>query len=268
MATKKTTTAKTTKTTGKGAKGAKSAKGSTKAKSAKLAKQGAAKDYDAAPGAAKEYDAAKPAHPLASFENLTLGYTNALRAQGTTPSTIASYTAELNSAAKYFGADANPLTISAAALEEYFWSPQVNNKRDGSPRSQLTIDKTRRALRMAFEWARDEMGCELACNDALKPAKPGKLVEAECSVCRATFHPTADNANACARCAKDAAEEAKLDAELEPAAERATRAPRATKGKHPRKGAITLEVSQPDAEAAADFAEGEIAKGQDESAQA
>lgn len=266
MATKKTTTAKTTKTTGKGAKGA--AKRSSNSTRRVTTKRGAAKEYDAAPGAAKEYDAAKPAHPLASFENLTLGYTNALRAQGTTPSTIASYTAELNSAAKYFGADANPLTISAAALEKYFWSPQVNQKRDGSPRSQLTIDKTRRALRMAFEWARDEMGCEVACNDALKPAKPGKLVEAECSVCRATFHPTADNANACARCAKDAAEEAKLDAdaaELEPAAKRATRAPKRTrKGKR----AITLEVSQPEAEAAADFAEGEIAKGQDEGAQA
>lgn len=226
MATKKTTTAKTTKTTAKGSpkgKGAKSAK-----PSAKPAKRGAAKDYDAAPGAAKDYDAAKPAHPLGNFPDFTTAYTNVLRAQGTTPSTIASYSAELNSAAKYFGADANPLAISAAALEKYFWSPQVNQKRDGSPRSQLTIDKTRRALRMALEWARDEMGCEVACNDALRPAKPGELV--------------------------------KEDAELEPAAKRATRAPRATKGKRTRKGAITLEVSQQDAEAAADWTEAEFEK--------
>lgn len=233
MATKKTTTAKTTKTTGKGPAKGKDAKGAKP--SAKPAKRGAAKDYDTAPGAAKDYDAAKPAHPLGNFPDFTTAYTNVLRAQGTTPSTIASYSAELHSAAKYFGADANPLAISAAALEKYFWSPQVNQKRDGSPRSQLTIDKTRRALRMALEWARDQMGCEVACNDALRPAKPGELV-------------------------KEDAPAAQDDAELEPAAERATRAPRATKSKRARKGAITLEVSQQDAEAAADWTEAEFDK--------
>ncbi len=235
MATKKTTTAKTTKTTGKG-----SAKGSAKGKGkinlaglddivnkttekiveiSKRAKRGADKDYDAAPGAAKDYDAAKPAHPLGNFHDFTTAYTNALRAQGTTPSTIASYSAELHSAAKYFAEGTNPLAISADWLEKYFESAQVTQKRDGSPRSQLTIDKTRRALRMALEWARDEMGCEVACNDALRPAKPGELV--------------------------------KEDAPATPAAPKKRRA---------RKGAITLEVSQQDAEAAADWTEAEFDK--------
>jgi hypothetical protein len=201
--------------------------------------------------------------PRIPLSDLSERYLHSMEMAGKSRGTVFSYSMELGAAQKELGADTPIAEITRADIIRFNESPRVTLLRSGKPKSQLSIDKTRRVLRLALGFAvqtgllasSPAENCE--AKRASEPAKKlrSKKQDAEpepsaCSVCRTTFTPTEEFANACPDCAKSAEEEKALDAQPivteEPAAKRA---PRASKK---RRGAITLEASRPEAEAAAD----------------
>jgi hypothetical protein len=247
--------------------------------------------------------------PALTLADLAARYLTHMAEQGKSEGTRFSYGMELKLAQAELGSDALVSYLTPESIALFNEAPRVTRLKSGRAKSQLSIDKTRRVLRLALTWAHQEglidhavvdpkkdalraevegksaKGKRAASKDekgklardakAVKSPKRSKPAAAEpekisCSACRATFTPTDEFANACPDCAKDAAQEEALDAQPtttdaqqevpseqlattealpiateEPAAKRA---PRASKK---RRGAITLEVSQVEAEAAA-----------------
>lgn len=81
------------------------------------------------------------------------GYLAALEERGASSGTIASYRMELDLAAKALGADTPLSSLTDTAVAAYFESVPVTRKRNGKPKSPLSVDKTRRVLRQALAWA-------------------------------------------------------------------------------------------------------------------
>ena len=92
----------------------------------------------------------RPAEPLADVFD---GYIASLEERGASSGTIASYRMELDLAAKALGADTPVSTLTDTAVAAFFESDPVTRKRNGKPKSPLSIDKTRRVLRQALVWA-------------------------------------------------------------------------------------------------------------------
>lgn len=252
--------------------------------------------------------------PALTLADLAARYLTHMAEQGKSEGTRFSYGMELKLAQAELGSDALVSYLTPESIALFNEAPRVTTLKSGRPKSQLSIDKTRRVLRLALTWAHQEglidhavvdpkkdalradaegksaKGKRAASKDAASKDAKGKLAKdaktakserkrkspaaepetIDCSVCRGSFTPTEEFANACPDCAKTAEQEAALDAQPtttdaqqeapseqlattdahldakeEPAAQRA---PRASKK---RRGAITLEVSQVEAEAAA-----------------
>lgn len=81
------------------------------------------------------------------------GYLKALDERGSSSGTIASYRMELDLAGKALGSDIAVATLTDTQVAAYFESDSVTRKRNGRPKSPLSIDKTRRVLRQALVWA-------------------------------------------------------------------------------------------------------------------
>lgn len=211
----------------------------------------------------------QPALPRIPLSDLSERYLHCMELAGKSRGTVFSYSMELGAAQKELGADKPIAEITRADIIRFNESPRVTLLRSGKPKSQLSIDKTRRVLRLALGFAvqtgllasspAEDYVATKKDEPAPEPTKKRRskkeaAATIECSVCRAPFTPTEEFANACAECAKTAAQEdAPSEPELEP---QAKRAPRASKK---RRGAVTLEVTQVEAEAAADAAEATLA---------
>lgn len=109
--------------------------------------------------AAPRVDAA-PEHapervPVASSLLLDVfaGYMGTLTIEGKSGTTLSSYRAELETAGEALGLDADVTKLTPDRVREYFESDLVTRKRNGKPKSPLSIDKTRRVLRQALVWA-------------------------------------------------------------------------------------------------------------------
>lgn len=72
---------------------------------------------------------------------------------GAATATIDSYKNDLRVALAHFGEDREAASITAAEVAKYYDSDAVLKLKSGKPKSQISIDKTRRILRLAFEWA-------------------------------------------------------------------------------------------------------------------
>jgi site-specific recombinase XerD len=72
---------------------------------------------------------------------------------GKSPGTCSSYAAELKLAIKHLGGDTPIASITTEQVAEFFGSKPVVKLRSGKAKSQLSIDKTRRVLRLALVWA-------------------------------------------------------------------------------------------------------------------
>jgi hypothetical protein len=156
-----------------------------------------------------------------TLAELTTRYTAHMEDAGKSRGTVFSYESELRLAQRELGADLSIGAISREDIERFNACPRVTILKSGSPKSQLSIDKTRRVLRLALKWAADTKLIEVS------PAEP---IEEPA--------PTTEKRTK------------KTDA---PASEPVEKKPRK------RKQALVLEVSQPDAERAADEAEAMIA---------
>lgn len=64
-----------------------------------------------------------------------------------------SYRLELQLAMSELGAETPLADLSVERVGEFFASPRVTMTRAGRPKSQLSVDKTRRVLRQALTWA-------------------------------------------------------------------------------------------------------------------
>jgi len=94
-----------------------------------------------------------PALPLADLAERFLQH---LEAIGKSRATVFSYSIDLGVATRAFGGDTDARTINKEQIAEFFASDRVTKTRTGKAKSELTINKTRRVARQAFEWAAAE----------------------------------------------------------------------------------------------------------------
>ncbi len=104
---------------------------------------------------------AKKRSPRKAKTDITLAdlaekYIKHLEDEGKSPGTCSSYGAELKLACKEIGADTKIADITPERVATYFACKPVTKLRSGKKKSQLSIDKTRRVLRLALVWATEE----------------------------------------------------------------------------------------------------------------
>jgi hypothetical protein len=136
-----------------------------KATRARTAKKGAkepkpaATPNDDAPPDLDETDGRKPAELAGDApDGITLAalaeaYLQNLEKTGKSRGTVFSYSIDLGVATKYFGKDLAAVTLRTEDVAEFFESAAVTTTRTGKAKSDITIAKTRRVLRLALEWA-------------------------------------------------------------------------------------------------------------------
>jgi hypothetical protein len=89
--------------------------------------------------------------------NLTMaeaveGYLKSLEANGRSRGCVFSYSIECAMAMKHFGPETPVATFTTRKIKEFFESPKVTTRRNGDPKNQLSIDKTRRVVRQLLLW--------------------------------------------------------------------------------------------------------------------
>jgi hypothetical protein len=104
---------------------------------------------------------AKPTKAPRKPKEMTLAdlcerYIKHLEDDGKSPGTCSSYTAELKLAVKHLGGETQIAAITTEQVAEFFGSKPVVKLRSGKAKSQLSIDKTRRVLRLALVWATEK----------------------------------------------------------------------------------------------------------------
>lgn len=97
-----------------------------------------------------------------TFAQLPYRFGEHLAEIGKSAGTVVSYSAELETAANFFGPDRKVSALTAARVQAFFASDAVTKKRGGKPKSELSIAKTCRVLRQALNW--------LAAEGAIKKA--------------------------------------------------------------------------------------------------
>ena len=90
---------------------------------------------------------------VATLVELTAAYATQMESDGKSAGTIASYSMELRLAEDELGADTTLADLTPEQVEKFFNSKRVTKLRSGKNKSQLSIDKTRRVLRLALVWA-------------------------------------------------------------------------------------------------------------------
>lgn len=88
-----------------------------------------------------------------------------------TGATRRSYLGDLKVACEHFGETEPIIKLTAKRVLAFFESDRVTKKRNGRPKSPLSINKTRRALRQALAWAASTGLIPTAPIPELAPAK-------------------------------------------------------------------------------------------------
>ena len=105
------------------------------------------------PKKAKGKKKAKVPSGNATLADVSAAYLAHMEDAGKSNGTIASYGMELKTAMTELG-EATPVAeLTPDRVQEYFTSKRVTKLRSGKNKSQLSIDKTRRVLRLALVWA-------------------------------------------------------------------------------------------------------------------
>ena len=98
----------------------------------------------------------------ATLAQLKESYVLSLEEDGKSGGTIASYAAEVDLALGILGADTKVADLTVKQVQRYFDHERVVQLRNGKPKSQLSIDKTRRVFRQALEFAAENNWIEQA----------------------------------------------------------------------------------------------------------
>jgi hypothetical protein len=91
----------------------------------------------------------------ATLADIAAGYLAHMEEAGKSDGTISSYRMELKTAAAELGEDTPIADITPEKVQAFFDSKRVTKLRSGKNKSQLSIDKTRRVLRLALVWAEE-----------------------------------------------------------------------------------------------------------------
>jgi hypothetical protein len=97
----------------------------------------------------------KPADASLTLEDLAAKYLQHLEDAGKSNGTLFSYKLELITALDELGAKTLLADLTPTRVLEYFVSDRVTRTRAGVQKAKPTIDKCRRVLRMALQWAED-----------------------------------------------------------------------------------------------------------------
>ena len=89
----------------------------------------------------------------ATLADLAAAYLAHMESEGKSDGTIASYKMELKAAMAELGEETPLADLTPEKVEGFFKSKRVTKLRSGKNKSQLSIDKTRRVLRLALVWA-------------------------------------------------------------------------------------------------------------------
>ena len=98
----------------------------------------------------------------ATLADIAAGYLAHMESEGKSDGTISSYRMELRLAAIELGEDTPIADITPERVQAFFISKRVTKLRSGKNKSQLSIDKTRRVLRLALHWAVEQRWLEKA----------------------------------------------------------------------------------------------------------
>ncbi len=90
---------------------------------------------------------------VATLADLSAAYALQMENDGKSNGTIASYSMELKLAQDELGADTPLADLTPEKVQTFYDSKRVTKLRSGKNKSQLSIDKTRRVLRLALVWA-------------------------------------------------------------------------------------------------------------------
>jgi hypothetical protein len=109
--------------------------------------------------AKKSTKAVKPTKPAGA--SITLGdlaerFLRHLEQQGKSRGTTFSYEQDLAIAKASLGADMPISALTSEQVKQYFESDAVTKTRKGRAKAKPTIDKTRRLLRLALDWAAEK----------------------------------------------------------------------------------------------------------------
>lgn len=88
-----------------------------------------------------------------TMQALLEGYVAYMEGAGKASGTLFSYRTELEGAVAELGADTPVAIVTEDWVARYFECDRVLKSKLGRPKSKLTIDKSRRVLRLAFGWA-------------------------------------------------------------------------------------------------------------------
>ena len=90
---------------------------------------------------------------VATLADLAAAYAVQMESDGKSAGTIASYGMELRLAQDELGAETPLADLTPEKVQTFYDSKRVTKLRSGKNKSQLSIDKTRRVLRLALVWA-------------------------------------------------------------------------------------------------------------------
>jgi hypothetical protein len=107
----------------------------------------------------------------ATLADIAAGYLADMETKGKSNGTVASYGMELKVAQDELGETTLIADLTPERVAEYFTSKRVTKLRSGKNKSQLSIDKTRRVLRLALVWAAERGIIEKAPIPEPTPAK-------------------------------------------------------------------------------------------------
>lgn len=99
---------------------------------------------------------ATPAPKPGSLRAIGSGWIAAIRKSGASTSTVSSYGNDLEVAYEFLDGDAPASGITEKQIAAFAKCKAVLTKRNGKPKAQPTIMKTRRALRLALTWAEEK----------------------------------------------------------------------------------------------------------------
>jgi hypothetical protein len=98
----------------------------------------------------------QPTEPDMTVTRLAEAYLRHLGDLGKSLATQFSYSMDLGIAKRELGPETRIADLTPERVAAFFESPAVTVRKNGRPKTQVTIDKTRRVLRMALEWAEEE----------------------------------------------------------------------------------------------------------------
>jgi hypothetical protein len=102
---------------------------------------------------AKKTTKTVPANP--TLKDVCEAYIASIQRNGRSAGTAASYENDLKVALKHLGAETALHDLTEARVTEFFQSPTVTLKRNGSRKNPISVAKTRRILRLALVWCAD-----------------------------------------------------------------------------------------------------------------